>query len=320
MSESMRTVLVTGCSSGIGRATALRLAERGFRVLAGVRCPQQAQEFADDTPGVEWICLDVTKEDDVARVVAHLEATSPQGLYGLVNNAGQGLPAAVELSTIDEVRQLLEVNTVGPLRMIQQCLPLLRAGRGRVINMSSMNGTMALPMVGAYSASKFALEALSDTLRVELRPWRIPVIIIRPGQVRTSIFAKARDNLNARSQEIPAELRDGYTVMYARAGEFNERGAQSTTSPEKVAEVVLRALESRRPRTHYVIGMDAVGMLLAKWYVPQRLIDRVLARTMRVLKPLPEKAPVAAVSRIEPPRPAAKLTAGVAPRVASPQS
>jgi len=287
MSESLPTVLVTGCSSGIGRATALLLAEAGYRVLAGVRCPEQADRLSTSAlPRLEPICLDVTKEDDVRRVVDFAEKTCPEGLYGLVNNAGMGLPAAVELSSIDEVRQVLEVNTIGPLRMIQHCLPLLRAGRGRVINMSSMNGTLALPMVGVYSASKFALEALSDTLRVELRPWRIPVIIIRPGQVRTSIFAKARDNLNIGSREIPVELKDGYDIMYARAGEFNERGAQSSTSPEMVARVVQRALEAKRPRTHYLVGIDARGMQLAKSFVPRRVLDRTFARVMRVLKPV----------------------------------
>ena len=287
MGESMQTVLITGCSSGIGRASALLMAENGFRVLAGVRSEQQVEQLSDPRlPTLKPILLDVTNESDVCRVVDHARQSCPNGLYGLVNNAGMGLPAAVELSTIDEVRQLLEVNTVGPLRMIQSCLPLLRAGRGRVINMSSMNGTLAMPMVGAYSASKFALEALSDTLRVELRPWQLPVIIIRPGQVRTSIFSKMRDGLNARSPDIPDELREGYDVMYARAGEFNERGAQSSTTPEAVARVVLRALAARRPRTHYLVGIDAQGMQLAKSLVPQRLLDRTFARVMRVLKPI----------------------------------
>jgi NAD(P)-dependent dehydrogenase (short-subunit alcohol dehydrogenase family) len=287
MSESMRTVLITGCSSGIGRASARLLAENGFRVLAGVRSAEQFEGLSDpQLPGLEPVQLDVTNEDDVRRVVDHAQQTCPQGLFGLVNNAGMALPAAVELSTIDEVRRLLEVNTVGPLRLIQSCLPLLRVGRGRVINMSSMNGTLAMPMVGVYSASKFALEALSDTLRVELRPWQIPVIIIRPGQVRTSIFSKMRDGLSVRRPDIPDELKEGYDVMYARAGEFNERGAQSSTTPESVARVVQRALEAKRPRMHYLVGIDARGLQLAKSLMPQRLLDRVFARVMHVLKPV----------------------------------
>lgn len=287
MDESLRTVLITGCSSGIGRATALLLADRGYRVLAGVRCPEHAKQLTEaQLPRFEPLVLDVTNEKHVEQAIAHVRETCPQGLYGLVNNAGIGLPSAVELSSIDEVRQLFEVNTVAPLRMIQLCLPMLRAGQGRVINMSSMNGSIAMPMVGAYSASKFALEAISDTLRVELRPWNIPVSIIRPGQVRTSIFSKARESLNERSREIPIELEEGYRVMYARAGEFNERGAKSLTSPDKVAQVVLRALSAKRPRTHYCVGIDARGMQLAKSLLPQRLLDRSLARAMHMRKPV----------------------------------
>jgi len=279
------TVLVTGCSSGIGRAIALLLADSGYHVLAGVRSAEQATSLAEVAlPRLEPVLLDVTDQQDVDRVVQHLGRVAPHGLYALINNAGLGSPGAVELAALDEVRQLLEVNTVGPLRLIQACLPLLRQGSGRVINMSSMNGMIAMPMVGAYSASKFALEALCDTLRVELRPWRIPVVIVRPGQVRTSIFSKAREALSRGSQEIPEKLHDGYAPLYAQTSKFNERGAQSKTSPEVVARTVLRALRAKRPRTHYHIGLDVYGLLLAKSLMPRRLLDRVMARAAGVLK------------------------------------
>ena len=281
MDKPLQTVLITGCSSGIGRATALLLAENGYRVLAGVRCAEHAAQLVSpDLPSLEPLLLDVTSDEDVAHAVEFVSSTSPNGLYALINNAGVGLPAAVELSTLDDVRQLLEVNTIAPLRMIQGCLPQLRKAPGRVINMSSMNGTLALPMVGVYSASKFALEALSDTLRVELRPWKIPVTIIRPGQVRTSIFDKARHSLDESTPDIPTEFKGSYDVMYARASEFNERGAKSSTTPEMVAAVVLKALNSKRPRSHYTVGFDALGMQIAKSWVPQRLLDRTLARVM----------------------------------------
>lgn len=287
MTQPSPTVLITGCSSGIGKATACLLAESGFRVLAGVRSPQHVEELNNEKlSNLEPVLLDVTSDENVDQIVESITASCPEGLYAVVNNAGVGLPAAVELSTLEEVRNLFEVNTIAPLRIIQSCLPLLRQACGRVVNMSSMNGTMALPMVGAYSASKFALEALSDTLRVELRPWQIPVSIIRPGQVRTSIFDKARSALQKRQQEIPEHLKNGYEVMYARAAQFNERGAKSFTSPEKVARVVHRALTARRPRTHYLVGLDAHGMQLANTFIHQRLIDRALARVMRVLKPV----------------------------------
>ena len=189
MATPLRTVLITGCSSGIGRATALLLAAKGYQVLAGVRSKNDADEIAAlGLAKLSPVLLDVIQDEEVMSLVQQIESTSPSGLYALVNNAGVGLPAALELCSLDELRLLLEVNTIGPLRMIQACLPMLRKARGRVINISSMNGTLAMPMVGAYSASKFALEALSDTLRLELRPWQISVSIIRPGQTSTAIF------------------------------------------------------------------------------------------------------------------------------------
>lgn len=281
MSSPSRTVLVTGCSSGIGRATAELLVEQGFRVFAGVRSSEQGAELAKQD--LIALQLDVTKESDILAAVKAVREASPGGLYALVNNAGMGLASAVELTSPDELRGIFEVNTLGPLRMIQHCLPLLRQGQGRIVNVSSMNGTMALPMVGGYSASKFALEALSDTLRVELRPWRVTVSLIRPGQVRTPIFIKARDQIEQRRGEIPAELRDGYDAMYAKCAKFNERGLKSRTSPEAVARVVLWALQARSPRTHYQVGWDAFGMSLAK-YLPPWIVDRALARAMKMYR------------------------------------
>jgi NAD(P)-dependent dehydrogenase (short-subunit alcohol dehydrogenase family) len=286
MDSSTRTVLVTGCSTGIGHAIVRLLAEKGFHVFAGVRSQRAFDELKTMHQQITPLILDVTSDEDAARAVETIRAASPQGLYALVNNAGVALPAAVELTTLDELRELLEVNTVGPLRMIQSCLPMLRQTHGRIVNISSMNGTMALPMVGAYSASKFALEALCDTLRVELRPWRISVSLIRPGQVRTVIFDKSREAIAERIASMPADLRPGYEKMYETAAQFNERGAQSRTLAEHVAKRALHALTSSWPRTHYHVGLDAQGMMLSKSYVSARLIDRVLARVMKMFRPL----------------------------------
>ena len=278
MESSRRTVLVTGASSGIGLATAELLAARGFRVLAGVRSAAGREALAAfGSANIETVSLDVTCADQVECLMERIGELSPEGLYALVNNAGIGPPAAVELTDLDELRQILEVNTLAPLRMMQACLPLLRRGRGRIVCMSSMNGTIALPMVGAYSASKFALEALCDSLRVELRPWKIPVTVIRPGQVSTSIFAKARIALSERSQMIPAELAEGYSRLYARAAKFNERGAGMGAKPQAVARVVLKALNARRPRASYIVGLDAWGLQALQRILPTRWLDSLLA-------------------------------------------
>jgi NAD(P)-dependent dehydrogenase (short-subunit alcohol dehydrogenase family) len=277
-----RAVLVTGASTGIGWAIAQLLAAQGFRVLAGVRRRDAAVSLPPVPTGCEPIELDVTSADNVARAAAYLHAELPNGLYALVNNAGMAPPAAVELTDVDEFRRVLEVNAVAPLRLIQVCLPLLRRGRGRIVNMSSMNGTVAMPIVGAYSASKFALEALSNSLRVELRPWRIPVTLIRPGQVRTPIFDKAGDFLEARATAIPAPTRDGYGELYARAVKFNARGATAGAAPDAVARAVWKALRARRPRSRYYVGLDAVGLQIAIEWLPTWLMDWFFAAAMGV--------------------------------------
>jgi NAD(P)-dependent dehydrogenase (short-subunit alcohol dehydrogenase family) len=237
-------------------------------------------------PDVRPVLLDVTSDASVADLAGTLSSQLPNGLYGLVNNAGIGLPSPVELTTPEEFHDLLDVNTVAPLRMIQQCLPLLRLGGGRIVNMSSLNGSVASPMVGAYSASKFALEAVSDALRVELRPWRIPISLVAPGQVATPIFDKSQEALQRRREMVPAELREGYDEMFERAGLLNEWGANSPTSPEKVAAVVLRALNSKYPRARYYIGWDSFGMRLLNALAPQFLVDRLSARIVGTLNPL----------------------------------
>jgi NAD(P)-dependent dehydrogenase (short-subunit alcohol dehydrogenase family) len=275
-------VLVTGASTGIGWATAELLAAQGYRILAGVRRRVPADPLPPVPPGCEPIELDVTSADNVARAASHLGAELPGGLFALVNNAGMAPPAAVELADVDEFRRVLEVNAVAPLRLIQVCLPLLRRGRGRIINMSSMNGTVSLPIVGAYSASKFALEALSNALRVELRPWGIPVTVIRPGQIRTPIFDKAGAFLEARATAIPEEMLDGYADLYARAVKFNARGARAHTGPDAVARTVLRALRARRPKSRYYVGLDAVGLQIAYEWLPTRLMDWIFAAVMGV--------------------------------------
>lgn len=286
METTQRTVLITGCSTGIGRATALMLAERGFAVYGGVRSEQHASELKSLNASITPVMMDVTSEEDIARVTETLHGSSTQGLWGLVNNAGVGLPTAVEFTTRDDLLRLFEVNTLAPLRLIQACLPLLRTARGRIVNVTSMNGVLALPMVGGYSASKFALEALSDTLRIELRPWRVSVSTVRPGQIRTPIFDKAGAALTGRMAAIPTELLPGYEKMYARGEFFNSRGVNSPTPPESVARAICHALTARFPRPHYHVGVDAHLMKAMRSWLPSRIRDRLIARVMGTFRRL----------------------------------
>jgi NAD(P)-dependent dehydrogenase (short-subunit alcohol dehydrogenase family) len=280
-------VLLTGASTGIGRATAELLAAKDYRVFAGMRRAAGATTLPEPPAGCETVELDVTDAANLTAVVADLTAKLPGGLYAVVNNAGMAPPAAVELTDADEFRRVLEVNVVAPLRVIQACLPLLRLGRGRIVNMSSMNGTVALPIVGAYSASKFALEAISNSLRVELRPWGVPVTVIRPGQIRTPIFDKAGQALDDRAKLIPAELADGYTSLYEKASLFNARGASARNGPDAVARIVLKALRARRPRSRYYVGFDAVGLQIASEWLPTWMLDWAFGAVMGTNRRLP---------------------------------
>jgi NAD(P)-dependent dehydrogenase (short-subunit alcohol dehydrogenase family) len=286
MKTSGRTVLITGCSTGIGRSTALVLADRGFTVFGGVRSERHADELKAMNAAIAPVIMDVTREEDIARVVETLRNASAVGLWGLVNNAGVGLPAAVEFTSRDDLLQLFEVNTIAPLRLMQACLPLLRTARGRIVNVTSMNGILALPMVGGYSASKFALEALSDTLRIELRPWEVSVSVVRPGQIRTAIFDKAGAALTDRTAAITPELLSGYETMYARGEFFNQRGVKSPTPPEAVAKAVVHALTARSPRPHYHVGIDAQLMKTMRSWLPTRIRDRIIARVMGTFRRL----------------------------------
>jgi NAD(P)-dependent dehydrogenase (short-subunit alcohol dehydrogenase family) len=249
----MRRVLVTGASSGIGRAAALVLSRRGFTVYAGTRS-------ALDYDGVTPIELDVTED------VSHLRELE---LDGVVNNAGIAVIGPLEYLPLDELRRQLEVNTVGQLAVIQACLPALRRSRGRIVNVSSISGRVALPLYGPYAASKFALEALSDSLRRELRG-AVGVSLIEPGAVRTPIWERTLE-----VTELPPE-------PYVQLGERLRAMAQEAPTTGMPVDVVVgaihHALTARRPRTRYVLGRDArVTAALAR-VLPGRALDNVIAR------------------------------------------
>lgn len=256
----MRTVLVTGASSGIGAACARRLAGRGWRVLAGVRKP------GDSPEGTTEVLLDVTDPAAVRAAAAGVDE-----LQGLVNNAGIAIAAPLEHLPLDELRRQLEVNLVGQLAVTQAFLPALRGARGRVVFVGSIAGRSALPFLGAYASSKFGLEALADSLRLELAPDGIGVSIIEPGTIATPIFTK------------PQPLADALPERYrARAETFRALVAARTTKaapPERVAEAVEHALTAARPRTRYLVGRDA-RLRAAVEGLPDRLRDRILERAL----------------------------------------
>jgi NAD(P)-dependent dehydrogenase (short-subunit alcohol dehydrogenase family) len=270
------TVLVTGASSGIGEATALHLKALGFDAVGAVRKDQDAERLGSQ--GLRTVKLDVTDADSIAAARASL-GDGP--LAGLVNNAGVAVASPLEFLPIDQLRHQLEINLVGQVAVTQQFLPALRAGRGRIVNVSSIGGRVALPLLGAYAASKFALEAISDSLRRELMPHGVDVIVIEPGGVKTPIWRKGNQTADEIQSGVPpeAEQLDGPMVEALRRG--SSRIAEKTgIEPREVAEVIGKALTAEKPRTRYLVGRDAKLRARIAKVMPDRRMDRAILKQL----------------------------------------
>jgi NAD(P)-dependent dehydrogenase (short-subunit alcohol dehydrogenase family) len=267
-----RSVLVTGASSGIGLACAARLVGAGWQVYAGVRAHEDADRLS--ALGAEPLVLDVT---DLAQIEA-AAATVGDRLDGLVANAGVAVAAPLELVPLAELRRQLEVNVVGQVAVVQAFLPALRRGPGRIVLMGSIGGRSALPFLGPYAASKHALEAIADALRVELRPWGIPVSIVEPASIRTRIWEKGAAAAEEMTRSLAPETRDLYAAATARFRAVAlSRGPGG--DPDDVARTVEQALTAPRAKARYRVGRDAH---LRAWIerLPTRLRDRVIERAL----------------------------------------
>ncbi len=270
----MRSVLVTGASTGIGRATAVLLAQHGFRVFAGVRKEEDGERLAAEASGIVPLILDVTNAEHIAAAAGAIGAAGE--LHGLVNNAGIASAAPLEFVPIADLRHQIEVNVVGQVAVTQAVLPLLRRGRGRIVNITSIGGLIAGQMLGPYNASKFALEAITHVLRQELAPWGIEVIAIEPGVIATPIWTTSAASADRMLEPRLAEVTELYGAQIAAAQRMAANGTAHGIPPLEVAKVVERALTARRPKTRYPVGTDAkIGAtLLAR--LPDRTRDRLL--------------------------------------------
>jgi NAD(P)-dependent dehydrogenase (short-subunit alcohol dehydrogenase family) len=273
-----QSVLVTGAAKGIGRATALHLTTLGFHVFAGVRRLEDGTALQEAAPAkLTPLLLDVTDADQIAQATQHItQQVGTAGLFGLVNNAGIAVPGPLEFVPIDEFRRQMEINLVGQLAVTQAMLALIRQAHGRIVNISSIGGLIAGPLLGPYHASKFALEALTDTLRVELKPWAIEVIAIEPGAIATPIWetgAQAAEQIIAQ-MPIKAQELYGKTMERRRASALKQ--AQHGAPPQIVADAVAHALTAARPKTRYVVGSDARFAARFIAWLPDRLRDRLI--------------------------------------------
>lgn len=275
-----RNVLVTGTSTGIGRSAALELAARGWRVFAGVRKEADGKSLLAELESAKGelhpVRLDVAKRDSILRVVEEIHAATAGQLDGLVNNAGVYLGGPLELMTAEEIDLTYAVNVTGLLNLTRACLPLLRAAKGRIVNVSSISGLVALPGVSVYAGSKHAVEAITDSLRVELAPFGVKVIAVEPGGVKTAIWDKGAERDQARRDDPEAAtLRNLYGPLVSLLEKLNARPGGVT--PETIAAEIITALEASRPRNRYLVGADAKALALLN-RLPEGLRDRAIAR------------------------------------------
>jgi NAD(P)-dependent dehydrogenase (short-subunit alcohol dehydrogenase family) len=270
------TVLLTGASRGIGHATALKLATGGWDVFAGVRRAEDGESLLAAGPAgrITPLALDVTDAEQIAA----LDQALPERVDALVNNAGIVVPGPVEGLTMEDLRRQLEVNVVGQVAVTQALLGRLRASRGRIVFVSSIGGRFSSPMMGAYSASKFALEGLADALRVELRPWGIAVALIEPGAIDTDLWRRAPDTARDTEDALRPELRELYAEHLSGIKKMIPRIQKQASTAEIAAAAVERALTATRPRARYLVGTDARLQAVVGTALPTRAADAAIAR------------------------------------------
>ena len=273
----MRTVLITGASTGIGRACAIALAKRGFHVLAGVRKEADGEALTKEASGIEPVIIDVTDQATIDAAAKQIDE-----LYGLVNNAGITVAGPVEFLPVDDIRRQFEVNVFGQIAVTQAFLPKIRKSGGRIVFMSSVGGRVpSSPFISPYNASKHALESFGDALRVELSPWDIDVVLVEPGSIATPIWDKSVNAANEIRKALGPQFPQ-FEELYGRAADKTQKLAEATgrrgIPPERVAERVVDALTAVRPKPRYLVGTDARIQATLFNLLPDRVRDSLFAR------------------------------------------
>jgi NAD(P)-dependent dehydrogenase (short-subunit alcohol dehydrogenase family) len=272
----MPTVLLTGASRGIGRATTLRLARAGWTVYATVRSAADGEELAAEAAGavVHPLQLEVTSDEQIAA----LDAALPERLDAIVNNAGIVVSGPLETLSAADLREQFDVNVVGAVALTNLVLPRLRASRGRIVFVSSLSGVISTPMTGAYNASKFALEAIADAWRLELRPWGVKVILVEPAMTDTDLWRKAPETLEAEAAEMSAEHRELYAEHLDGMRKTVPRMQKMAKPVDTVAAAIEKALTAPRPRARYPVGTDVRVQAALSGVTPDRVKDAAFAR------------------------------------------
>ena len=279
-SSQIEIIVISGASTGMGAATAHQLAARGYHVLAGVR--RESDGEAIRTDGVEPVILDVTRPEHV-QALAERVASDPhhRPLRAVINNAGIQANAPVETFPLEEWRRIYEVNLFGHVALTQALLPMLHASRGRVVNISSVGGKIAMGAYGPYASTKFALEAVSDSLRRELGPHGVQVVVVEPGAVKTAMGQRAVTAATDLAARMSPEHQQRYGRLLQAVVAQSSQATSNGVSAQNAAAVIARAATVRRPRTRYTIGRDAALLTRLAPLLSDRVLDRVLTRGLR---------------------------------------
>ncbi len=279
LSSESELAVVTGASTGIGAATAHELARRGFHVLAGVRRERDADAIR--APGIEPLIVDITDPDHVQTLATRVyDDPQRHRLRALVNNAGVGVNAPVETYPLNQWRRLFEVNLFGHIAVTQALLPALIRAQGRVVNISSVGGRIAMPTYGPYAATKFSREAVSDAMRRELAPSGVRVVVVEPGAIKTEMPGRAIATAADLASRMTVTQRERYGALVHAINAQTAAHSGSGLPPQAAADVIARAVTVRHPRTRYTVGREAALLALVR-VLPDRMLDRMLAAALR---------------------------------------
>jgi len=284
LNSNDKAVVITGASTGIGAACAWHLDRLGFTVFAGVRRIEDGEAVKAQASGrLQPILLDVTDAGSIEQARRQITGqVGPRGLAGLVNNAGIAVAGPLEAVPIADLRRQFEVNVIGQVAVTQALLPLLRTGRGRIVNMGSIAGRAAMPVMGPYSASKFALEALTDALRLEVQQWGIQVSIVEPGAIATPIWTKSGAKAEELETVTSEELKRLYAGVIAGVRARVAEAAARAIPAEAVSDAVVHALTAAVPKTRYLVGKDAKVRALMIKLLPDRWSDRLMTWILKL--------------------------------------
>ena len=283
MSTDRGAVLVTGASTGIGRATALHLDSLGFQVFAGVRKRGDAESLDEEgSDRLEPVMIDVTDAGMIEVTRERIQDVTGGRLAGLVNNAGVAIAGGTEFVPLDELRRQLEINVVGQVAVTQAFLPMIRAARGRIILMSSIGGKSSIPFLVPYGASKHALEAVGDSLRGEMRAFGVEVSIIEPGSIATPIWGKGESQASELRAAMTPEQLEVYGDAIGKFEDVARETGEEGEPPIEVAKAIEHALTADKPKTRYLIGRRAKAQAVLKRVLPDRVLDRLIAKQLGI--------------------------------------